>query len=179
MPKEVLYFGYGANRDAEMISAILGKPKEELVGRVATLLGYKLAVQRLDQVPDATKEDAPENISPRQILKNNWDESFTSYVIQPDPSGKVSGTIWEITPEEYERIRDWELLDFGWYEDCVGEAIDVDGVTIPIVTEMIGPNQDFDHEVDGMNYETWLKPADEFMAIATKARLEYDDRQSN
>jgi len=176
MSHKVLYFGYGANRDPKMIAAIVGKPESELVGRPATLEGYSLGVQRLDQIPDITIPKAPAPISARDLLKESWDETFTSYVIKQDREGKVSGTIWELTPDERERIRDWELIDFGWYEDCEGLAKTPEGEEIPIITERLGSGQQIDREVDGIHYETWLNDPARFEIVAEKARQEYDER---
>lgn len=178
MTNKVLYFGYGANRDARMIAAILGKPVEQLVGRPAVLQDYQLGVQGLNQIPDTVMPNAPEPISPRQILKNVWGDGFESYVIEYRPGSKVSGTIWELTPEERERVRDWELLDYGWYEDCEGKAITADGDEIDVVTERIREDQVLGREVDGMNYETWLADPERFEAIAKRSMLEYDERMA-
>lgn len=176
MTKKVLYFGYGANRDARMIAAILGKPAEQLAGRPAVLQDYQLGIQGLDQIPDTIMINAPEPISPRQILRNVWGDGFESYVIEYRPGSKVTGTIWELTPEERERVRDWELLDYGWYEDCEGKAIAEDGSEIDVITEKTRNNQVLGREVDGMDYETWLAEPEKFESIAERVRQEYDAR---
>ncbi len=176
MTNKVLYFGYGANRDARMIAAILGKPAEQLVGRPAVLQDYQLGVQTLEQIPDTVMPNAPEPKSPRQILRNVWGEGFESYVIEYHPGCKVSGTVWELTPEERERVRDWELFDYGWYEDCEGKAISEDGSEIDVITEKTRNDQVLDREVDGMDYETWLADPVKFEYIAKRVRQEYDTR---
>lgn len=178
MAEKVLYFGYGANRDAKMISAITGRPESELFGRPATLGGYSLFVQKLNQVPDTLSPTAPYKATPRQILRDGWGEAFESYVIKPDTEGEVTGTLWELTPLERERVRDWELLDFGWYHDVEGRVRLEDGTEIEIATEAIDDSQDIDREVDGTNYETWLLPPEKFAEIAGKARREFDERLS-
>ncbi len=172
----VLYFGYGANRDPQMIAAILGRPAKELVGQQAVLEGYRLAIQRLDQVPDTVLPKAPAPISPRALLKECWDDDFKSYVALADPEGKILGTIWEMTRDERERVRDWELVDFGWYVDYEGYAVTAEGARVPIIGERLGDGQTVDHEVDGMDYETWLQDPEKFKIIAEKARREYDER---
>lgn len=175
MSGKVLYFGYGANRDPRMIAAITGRPAAELTGSPAVLEGYSLAVQRLEQVPDTVVQSAPVPLSPRGMLKD-WGEDFTTYVIHPSKDGKVSGTIWELTTEERELIRDWELVDFGWYKDCEGRAKTEDGKEVPVITEMLGAGQQIDHEVDGLHYETWLNDPIRFEIVAEKARREYYSR---
>lgn len=176
MTKKVLYFAYGANRDARMIAAITGVPAEELVGHPAVLQDYQLGIQGLEQIPDIVLPDAPAPISPREMLRSGWGDGFESYVIEHRTGSKVSGTIWELTPEQRERVRDWELLDYGWYEDCEGKAITQNGDEIDVVTERIREDQVIGREVDGMNYETWLADPEKFEEIAERARLEYDER---
>lgn len=178
MTEKVLYFGYGANRDAKMIAAITGKAESELVGKPATLEGYSLYVQKLDQVPDVLSPTAPYKITPRQILRGGWGGVFESYVIKPDAEGQVTGTLWELTPLERERVRDWELLDFGWYHDVEGRVKLGDGTEIDVFTEALDDSQEIDREVDGKNYETWLLPPEKFAEIAAKARREFDERQN-
>ena len=176
MTNKVLYFGYGANRDPRMIAAIVGKHPDQLIGRPAVLQDYQLGIQGLEQIPDTVLAGAPDPVSPRQLLRNGWGDSFESYVIEYRPGSKVSGTIWELTTEERERVRDWELLDYGWYEDCEGKATSEDGYEIDVVTEKIRDDQVIGREVDGMNYETWLADPEKFEAIADRVRLEYDKR---
>lgn len=176
MAEKILYFGYGVTRDPQMMAAILAKSETELVGIPATLEGYKLVVQRLDQVPDTINHNAPKPISPRTILKGSWGNDYVSYEIWQESEGKVSGTVWELTPDERERIRDWELNDFGWHEECEGRAFDAEGNAINVIAERIISDQAYDHEVDGINYETWLDAPEKFMVVAEKARREYDER---
>ena len=111
----IQYFAYGANRDLQMMKAITGA--QELFGRPGILKGYTLCVQKLNQVPDVASETSPVPISPRELLKQSWPYTFESYIIKPDPNGEVAGTIWELTPLQRELVRDWELVDFGWYKD--------------------------------------------------------------
>ncbi len=176
MTEKTLYFGYGVTREPQMIAAILGKSETELIGIPATLEGYNLVIQRLDQVPDAINHNAPIPISPRTILKGSWGNDYVSYEIRQGPEGNVSGMVWELTPDERERIKDWELNVFGWHEECKGRAFDAEGNAIIVITERIGSGQAYDHEVDGMNYETWLDAPEKFIVVAEKARREYDER---
>lgn len=176
MAEKILYFGYGVTRAPQMIAALLGKSETELVGIPATLEGYNLVIQRLDQVPDTINPNAPIAISPRTILKSNWGNDYVSYEMRQDPEGNVSGMVWELTPDERERIKDWELNEFGWHEECEGRAFDAEGNAITVIAERIRSDQAYDHEVDGINYETWLDAPEKFIVVAKKARREYDER---
>lgn len=173
----IKYFAYGANRDARMISAILGIPAGQLNSQSAILQGYDLGVQKFADLPDTILPTAPLPQSPREIVARNWSTSFESYVIVPNPQGKVAGTIWYLTPEQRERVRDWELLDFGWYHDIEAVAINANGEEIEVVSEAVDPTlQHIDRIVDGLVYQTWLQDPKEFDRIATIARTEYNQR---
>lgn len=174
MESKVLYFGYGANRDQKMMEWITGT--KELKGTPAVLKGYKLVVQRLDQIPDLALSAAPAPFSAREMVVMNWPEDFTSYTIKEDPEGEVHGTLWELSPQDRDLVRDWELIDFGWYKDLKVTVKTEDGRELEVQTEGIGDGQEYDREVDGSNYETWLNPPAEFERIATKSRQEYFER---
>ncbi|MGB4759555.1 MAG: hypothetical protein WBP26_05885 [Candidatus Saccharimonadales bacterium] len=177
MSEMVNYFGYGANRNSRMIAAITGRAASGLAGRAAVLQDFNLCVQNLGQIPNVVVGTAPAPKTPREIIRANWGGDFLSYGIKPAEGGKVAGTIWWLTPEERERIRDWELIDFGWYEDTSGIATTNDGrEPLEVVTERLRSSQDVAEVVDGLNYETWLAPAEKFEAIASIARQEYDAR---
>jgi hypothetical protein len=176
MSERIAYFGYGANRDPRMMGWILGQDPDTLTGYLASLDGYGLAIQRLDQVPDKVVQSAPIPRSARDLLKENWDEDFMSYVIFPSPGDKVSGVMWELTPEDRERVRDWELIDFGWYEDVEVSVRDSAGDEHTVVTERLGSGQEFAHEVYGTRYVTWLNDPEKFRVVAEKAAREYDER---
>ena len=109
MEKKILYFGYGANSQREMMEAITGN--RNLKGQPAILKGYTLCIQKLSQAPDSVKK----------ILRESWGDNFETYIIKPDKNGEVAGTIWELSPQDREVVRDWEMIDFGWYKDMKGE----------------------------------------------------------
>lgn len=174
MEQKILYFGYGANRDPRMMAAITGNSK--LIGQPGVLRGFKFYVQRLDQIPNKILPDAPTPISPRKaILDSGWGEDFKSYTIKPgSETDVVTGTIWELTPLERELIRNWELIDFGWYQDKKDIlAKDLSYKDIKVETEVLGEGQEVDREVDGRNYNTWLLSPEDFERSATKVREEY------
>jgi len=170
----IQYFAYGANRDLQMMKAITGA--QELFGRPGILKGYTLCVQKLNQVPDVASETSPVPISPRELLKQSWPYTFESYIIKPDPNGEVAGTIWELTPLQRELVRDWELVDFGWYKDINTSAITADGQVIQVQAEGLRDDQQVDRKVDGHNYETWLNSSADFERVAEKSRREYFER---
>lgn len=173
---EVLYFGYGANRDPKMMEWITGA--KNLKGKPAVLKGFKLCVQRLDQIPDTVAPTAPAPYSARENVAANWPSSFTSYTIKNDTEGEVHGVVWELSEQERELVRDWELIDFGWYRDISAKVTTEDDQEVEVQTEGLRIGQEIDREVDGKNYETWLNPPSEFERIATRSRGEYLERLS-
>lgn len=165
MDQKILYFGYGANSQREMMEAITGN--RNLKGQPAVLKGYALCVQKLSQVPDLVKKN----------LQESWGDSFETYIIKPDPNGEVAGTIWELSPDERELVRDWELIDLGWYKDMVGKAVIEDGTEIDVQTEGLREGQRIDREVRGKYYPPFLNNLKDFKRIAEQSRREYFARQ--
>ena len=86
------------------------------------------------------------------------------------------GTVWELIPLERELVRDWELVDFGWYNDIEGKAVTKDGQEVEIQTEGFREGQEVDREVDGKNYKPFLNRLENFQRVAEKARKEYLER---
>lgn len=175
MENKILYFGYGANSQREMMEAITGN--KNLVGQPGVLRGFKLCVQRMDQVPDSVSPNSPVRVSPKQILKDSWPDSFETYIIKPgNKVDEVTGTVWELTPLERELVRDWELVDFGWYEDIKAKALTQDDKKVDVQTEGFREGQQIDREVDGKNYTPFLNRLEDFQRVAKKARQEYFER---
>ena len=111
--KEVLYFGYGANRTPEMMSWITGRGGFE--GKPAILEGWNLCIQRLDQIPKVAVPTSSGPQSLQEQLREEWGDNFETYIIKSG-KGKVLGTLWKIEPEDRELIRDWERVGF-WYKE--------------------------------------------------------------
>ena len=177
MEKKILHFGYGANSQREMMEAIT--VNKNLVGQPGILKGFKLCVQRRDQIPDIIFPGSPVRISPKQIIEENWGKEFETYMIKPgQEADEVAGTVWELTPLERELVRDWELVDFGWYKDMKGKAETVDGQIFDVQTEGFREGQEVDREVDGKNYKPFLNSLEDFQRVAEKSRKEYLERMT-
>ncbi|EKD86923.1 MAG: hypothetical protein ACD_37C00100G0003 [uncultured bacterium] len=170
---KVLYFGYGANSDSRMMEAITGS--QNLVGKPAVLKDWELCLQRLDQIPDRVVSSAPVPLSPQKEIRRNWDENFLTYVIRPANGKEVHGTMWELTPQERELVRDWEMVDFGWYEDEDVEIVTPEGA-IQVQTEVLGDEQEIDRVVDEAGYPPFPNDLSDFLRIAEQSRREYFQR---
>lgn len=178
MENRILYFGYGANSRPEMMEAITGN--KNLVGQPGVLKGFKLCIQKRDQVPNKIFPNSPVQISPNKIIEENWGEKFETYMIKPgEETDEVSGTVWELTSLERELVRDWELVDFGWYKDMRVKAEMLNGQVVDVQTEGLREEgQEVDREIDGKNYKPFLNPLEDFQRVAEKARREYLERIS-
>ena len=171
MENKILYFSYGANSRKEMMEAITGN--KNLVGKLAILKGFALCVQRLDQVPDAVLSSSPVSLSPKKILEESWSDKFRTYMIKPKENSEVEGMVWELTPQERELVRDWELIDLGWYKDMRVKIITEEGKEIEVETEGFREGQEVDREVNGRNYKPFLNRLEDFQRVARKSREEY------
>lgn len=154
----VLYFGFGANRDIEMIRAITGR---SAIGVPATLEGFHLCVESF------------ENIAPRAqaILAEQWDETFVSYGIVRQPDASVRGTVWLLTERQRAAVCKWELEGL-WSHDArnLDATVDLFGMSIPVRAV----SEELRHQkvrlVDGNAYETFVVPKERILEVAELVR---------
>jgi hypothetical protein len=176
MEKKILYFAYGANMDGGMIKAITGN--DHLVGRPAILEGFKLGVQRIDQVPRDVEVS----------LRNTWGDDFKTYVIYPEEGAKVKGTVWELSQLERKAVQNWELVEdevgprLAWYKQTfVSQVITPDGAVIEdLETEILGDGQEIDSAiaVDSLDYNPYLMRPEDMWRIAEDDLKAFLERQN-
>ena len=94
--KTVQYFGFGTNRDLEMMAHMIGR--EDISGEPGKLVGYELCTLRGKQFRDEIPTTSPLDISPLTLVVDLMGPEFEMYVSRPNPDGVIYGTIWEITP---------------------------------------------------------------------------------
>lgn len=94
---KILFFGYGANRSRNKLRTLLNRDPGENVGAVVE--GYCLGIQTLKQIPEEIKG----------TLKSIYGENFKAYTLKKG-RGIVSGSLWEISTEEIEVIKNWEFV---------------------------------------------------------------------
>ena len=169
----ILYGGYGANRDPEMLRAITGN--SGLLGRAATFNDVELCVQKFDQIPDVVSTNAPVPKSPKEIMVGSWGEgsSFETYTIRRKDSGTVTGNVFEVTTKERALIAEWEMIEFGWYKRMNVAATLEDGTKITVEAEGLEDGQSFDRVVDGMNYPTYLNDPAVMFKMAESVRQDF------
>lgn len=136
---KVLFFGYGANRSSNKLRTLLNRDLGDSVG--AVIEGYCLGIQTLKQIP--------EEIS--TTLKSIYGEDFKAYTLKKG-RGMVTGSLWEITTDEIETIKNWEFVG-PWREMIEVEVISSGLKPIKAFTEKAIELQEVDHIVDGLLYQ--------------------------
>ena len=159
MSQQLKYlFGYGADREPDMIKAIIGHNALDM--GEATVSGYGLYVQKLADIP----------LPARTILQKSWGNSFISYVIKPLKGSKVYGRLFSINNAEIKQVDIWELVDCNWYDIAMITATTLgDGKQYNAHTQAIPITQQTEPKIyTGPNYNSWLMPKSDFIKIAQK-----------
>lgn len=169
----LLYAGYGANRDLEMMKAIVGDTPT-VVGGVA-IQDVELCVQRQDQITNEVSDTAPATLSPKMVIDGAWGKKsgFETYAIRPHEGSSVSATLFELTHPQRDLVAEWELVEFGWYNQMPVMVVLEDGSQVQAITEGFVQGQDIDRVVDGQIYETFLADQNAMYEAAEKARVDY------
>jgi len=171
----IYYFGYGTNKDLAMMQHMVGR--KDLHGEPGVLLDFELAIQSFNQIRGEIKEGSPAPVSPRTIIEEGFDNTFELFVAKPKKGAKCYGTIWHLTPHEFELTREWELVDFGMYEDAEGIALNEKGEEFKVMTQaLIDKPDEVDRIVEGADYEAYLIQKNKILAKADQVREEYYQR---
>ncbi len=168
----IKYFGFGTNRDLEMMGHMIGR--NEIKGEQGRLIGYELTIQRADQFRDEIPPTSPNpKMSPRDIIIESWGSKFEMYTSRPNPTGIIYGTIWDITPEELELVREWEMVDLGCQEDARGIAVTDNGELVEVITQSFLKPAEIDRVIKGNNYEPYIGDKKAMLRTADQVRLNY------
>jgi len=151
------YFGYGANRSQDMMTAIIGRRPN---GDVATLYDHELCIQTWDEISPEVREKLV-----------HWDQNFRTYCIRPAKGKKVKGVVWFLTDEERELVENWELIS-RWYKGITVDVETPDGKYIKVETEMID-DPSIRQVVDGERYQIFLNKEEKMLEVAEKVREEF------
>lgn len=171
--KIIKYFGFGTNRDLDMMAHMIGR--KDIVGELGRLLGYELCIQRGKQFRDEIPKTSPLKISPRTLIVRSWGPEFKMYVSRPNPDGIIYGTIWDITPEELELVREWEMVDYGAQEDAKGMAVNSSGEIIEVITQsfLSPPLPEIEQVITGDDYEPYIESKEAMLKKADEVRFQY------
>lgn len=159
--KYVYYFGYGANREPEMITAITSN-LPELIG-MAILQDYQLCIQDLSEITEAAG-------NPKARLTASWGTTFKSYVIVPKQGSRVSGAVFRMPLHERHMVDAWELVQAGWYDRAVVMVTLDSGKTIRAETQVLAAGQEASLVVNGLDYRSWVMPKERLLYEAMNDR---------
>ena len=166
------YFGFGTNRDLEMMQHMIGR--QDIKGEHGRLIGYEITIQGANQFRTKIPPGSPTpDRSPRDLIMKGWGPGFEMFTSRPNPTGIAYGTIWYITPEELELVREWEIVDYGGQEDAYGIAITDDGRLIEIITQSFLEPAGIDRVITGDDYSPYIWDKKAMLEYADKIRLQY------
>lgn len=173
MSNTIKYFGFGTNRDLEMMEHMIGR--SNIVGEPGKLIGYELCTQRGKQFRDEIPKNSVLDISPRTLIVNSWGPEFEMYVSRPNSNGVIFGTIWDITPEEFQLVREWEMVDYGAQEDTNAMALNSKGEIVQVVTQSFinPPIPEIENVVTSENYNPYIASKEAMLKKADEVRLQY------
>lgn len=162
------FFNYVKGDDEEMMAAIFGRKK--IHHENATLQGYELCIQTAKNITDKILPTCTLSQSPREILTEKRGPQFELYTIRPNPKMNLGGVIWYVSNEEYEYLREYELIDCGMSEDIVAKAITDKGATITVSTYGLATDVNNITKVVVEDYKRPEIPKSEKMKVATEMR---------
>lgn len=170
--KLIAYFGFGTNRDLEMMQHMIGR--QDIKGEHGRLIGYEITIQRADQFRTEIPPTSPnKKMTAKDLIMNGWGPKFEMFTSRPNPDGVAYGTIWYITPEELELVREWEIVDFGCQEDAYGTAITDDGKEVRVITQSFLKPAEIDRVITGDNYESYIWDKEAMLKRADNIREDY------
>lgn len=96
--------------------------------------------------------------------------------IRPNPKKNLRGVVWYVTAQEYEYLREYELIDCGMSEDIVAKAITDKGKIITVSTYGLDKNANNITKVVEVDYRRPEIPKKEKINNAIKIRKAYIER---
>ena len=161
--EKIQFFGFGTLTLPEIVEAITGHTN--IVGHEATLEGYVLGIQSIADLPTEKL---------KEILSSVWGADFTSYAIAKG-DGVIKGVIWELTPRDMELLKNWELVELGWFKECKATATTKDGTAHKVMTLEVDTTQGLTR-VNGLSFDPLRGKGDafrqRFIELATDVRKE-------
>ena len=162
------FFCYVKGDDEEMMAAIFGR--KQILHENAILQGYEMCIQTAKNITDKILPTCKESCSPREILTEKRGPQFELYTIRPNPKKNLGGVVWYVNNEEYEYLRQYELIDCGISEDIVAKAITDKGETITVSTYGLDTDVNNITKVVAEDYKRPEIPKSEKMKAATEMR---------
>lgn len=170
----IKYFSYVAGDTEPLLAAIFGRKK--ILHEGAVLQGYELCIQTAKDITDEVISGSPLPVSPRAILIKKRGLEFESYTIRLNPKKNLAGTVWYVSQEEYEYLRDYELIECGMSEDIVAKAVTDQGDIITVSTYGLDKNINNITKVVEADYQRPEITKKEKIKGAIRIRKEYIER---
>ena len=136
----VKFFPYVVNEHIEMLRALFGR--DNLLFEEGVLPGYELCIQTVANLSNQVTPGSPLKKSPREIMMDFFGEGYELYVIRANPEKEVKGKIWYVSEEEYEYLREWEMVEYGMSEDITAKARTDQGDIVTVRTYGLVQNPD-------------------------------------
>jgi hypothetical protein len=170
----VKFFSYVVKENIQMLQALFGRKK--LLFEDAELPGYELCIQTVNEVSDEIVPGSPLELSPRGIIDKYFGPDYELYAIRPNPNKKVSGKIWYVSTEEYEYLREWEMIEDGMSEDITAKAVTANGDSVSIRTYGLVKNANRISKVIEGDYRRKEAPSKKKLDHIRRVRKEYIER---
>lgn len=168
----IKYFGYGSNADKDMMVHMVGR--EDLKGEPGKLIGYQLCVQSLDQIRNIIPPTSPLKESPQQIIRKGFGDKFDLFIAVPKPDAVAYGTIWDLTPDEIDLVKNWELVDFGMQEEVQAMAMNSGGELIQVETQaVVDPPAEYYTIIEDNDYPRYIADKEIMLKTADEVREDY------
>lgn len=172
MKKDLIaYFGFGTNRDLSMMQHMIGRKK--IKGEHGRLIGYEITIQKSKQFRTEIPKTSPYPVSPRNLILRGWGPKFEMFTSRPNVTGVAYGTIWYITQEELELVREWEIVDYGCQEDAFGIAVTKTGKLVKVITQSFLKPAKISRVIRGDKYASYIWNKKAMLKRADEIRIEY------
>jgi hypothetical protein len=174
----VKYFGYGSNSDKNMMAHMVGR--KNLKGEPGKLIGYQLCIQSLDQIRDIIPPNSPLKVSPQQIVRQGFGGAFELFIAVPKPNAFIYGTIWDLTPQEINLVKEWEMVDYGMQEEVQAMAMTSDDQLIQVEAQAVtDPPAKFHTTIEGNDYPRYIADRKKMLEVADQCRIDYQKRMKS
>jgi hypothetical protein len=135
-----------------------------------------MCIQTAKDITDQILPTCPFSASPREILTKHRGQDFELFTIRPNLLKQLPGTIWYVSAQEYEYLRNYELIDCGLSEDIVASALTKKGKKITVNTYGLKTNVDIFTKIVDIDYIRPEIPNKEKIKKAIRERLNYIKR---
>jgi hypothetical protein len=176
--KIIKYFGFGTNKDYDMMAHMVGRT--DLKGEPGKLIGYEVCIQKSRDMRTDIPPTSPLKIPPAEIIIGDWGSDFDMFVSRPNLNAVAYGTIWDLTPEDLELVKEWECVEYGLQDEVQAMAMDFRSNLVQVeIQSLTRPTDKIDRVINGDDYEPYVADKEKMLAMADKLRVEYLKRKND